>query len=81
MKYNVTDAQYLSDYKLMIQFEDGTKGEVDLESYTKRAGVFSSFSDLNYFKNFIIEYGTVVWGNEVDIAPERLYERALLSHS
>jgi hypothetical protein len=77
MKYTVVDAHYLHDYQIAMTFEDGKHGIVDLSEYTKRGGVFANFGHIDYFKNFTIDYGTLVWDGEVDIAPERLYEKAV----
>ena len=38
-------------------------------------GVFRAFADIELFKRFHIEYGTVVWTDQIDIAPESLYRR------
>lgn len=77
MKYTVVDARYLHDYQIAMTFEDGKRGVVDLKEYTDRGGVFSHFKEIDYFKKFTIDYGTLVWDGEVDIAPERLYEKAV----
>ena len=76
MNYLVVEAKYLEGYKIDVTFQDGKKGVVDLKEYPGRGGVFSDFRDKEYFKRFTIDYGTLVWENEVDIAPERLYEIA-----
>jgi len=77
MYFNVTEAHYLEEYKLQLHFEDGWGGIADLSSYPDPTNVFKAFLDLVYFKDFKIEYGTLIWGNgEVDIAPETLYSLA-----
>ena len=77
MFFEITHAQYDSEYRIHLEFEDGSMGTVDLSDYIKPDTVFEAFSDKKYFKGFHIEYGTLVWGEgEVDIAPEALYERA-----
>ncbi len=77
MFFDITDAQYDSEYRIQLKFEDGSRGTVDLSGYIKPDTVFEVLSDKHYFENFRIEYGTLVWGDgEVDIAPETLYERA-----
>jgi len=77
MFFDVTHAQYDSEYRIHLEFEDGSRGTVDLSDYIKPDTVFEIFSNREYFKAFRIEYGTLVWGEgEVDIAPEALYERA-----
>jgi len=76
MFFDVIHAQYDSEYRIHLQFEDGSRGTVDLSDYIKPDTVFEVFSDKHYFTSFRIEYGTLVWGDgEVDIAPETLYER------
>jgi hypothetical protein len=76
MYFEVISAQYKKDYLIFLTFKDGKKGEVDLSGYTGKNDVFKPFANLAYFRNFKVEYGTLVWGNgEVDIAPEALYER------
>ena len=77
MLYDIIEAEYLENYKLKIVFENGMNGIVDLSEYPKKGGVFNKFKDVNFFKNFSIsrELGTIVWGDEIDIAPETLYEK------
>ncbi|MEW5757968.1 MAG: DUF2442 domain-containing protein [Candidatus Omnitrophota bacterium] len=71
-------AEYLGDYKIRLTFEDGKSGVVDFASYIDKKGVFKKFEDLSFFKNFVIdpEVKTLMWGNEIDIAPEILYSQA-----
>lgn len=69
MKYTIIDAHYRHDYQIAMTFEDGKHGIIDLSEYTQRGGVFANFGH--------IDYGTLVWDGEVDIAPERLYEKAV----
>jgi hypothetical protein len=82
MLCDVIKAEYLEEYKLKIEFEDGCKGIVDFLQYCKRGGVFSKFQDLNFFTQFTVskDLGTIVWGNEIDIAPETVYEKCEQNH-
>ena len=74
MFFEVTEAEYIDNYRIKLSFEDGSSGIADLSDYPNRNNVFRLFLDINYFKNFRIEYGTVIWGDgELDIAPETLY--------
>ncbi|MFP4068449.1 MAG: DUF2442 domain-containing protein [Spirochaetaceae bacterium] len=75
MFFDVTHAEYVSNYKIRFEFEDGSRGVADLSDYPEEGTVFSAFFNLDYFSKFYVEHGAVVWGNgEVDIAPEKLYE-------
>jgi hypothetical protein len=77
MFFDIVNAEYISDYKIKIEFEDGSKGEADLSEYPEENTVFKSFFDINFFKDFTIQDGTLIWGNgELDIAPETLYTMA-----
>ncbi len=77
MLCDIISAKYIKNYQLEIEFEDGYTGLVDFEEYSKKGGVFSKFKDLLFFQNYFIsrELGTIVWGNEIDIAPETIYEK------
>jgi hypothetical protein len=71
---HITEAEYIRDYMIKVRFDDESVKIVDLEPYTKRGGVFSSFSDKEFFKSFFLDLNTLCWPNGADIAPERLYE-------
>jgi hypothetical protein len=74
MFFEVTEAEYVENYRIKLSFEDGSSGIADLSDYPNRNNVFRLFLDMNYFRDFRIEYGTVIWGDgELDIAPETLY--------
>lgn len=78
MYYDAIEAKYIEGYKLEITFENGKRGIIDFKDYSKLGGVFSRFSDLEYFKKFYInqEIGVLCWPDGVDIAPETLYSEA-----
>ncbi len=78
MYYDVISVKYIEDYKLEVEFETGEKGIVDLSDYPKKGGVFSSFKDINYLKQFYIdeEWNVLCWPDNLDIAPEKIYSMA-----
>lgn len=75
---DVVKATYRGEYRIELEFEDGQKGVVDFSRYVDRGGVFERFKDLEFFRRFSVEaeFGTLTWGDEVDIAPETLYAEA-----
>ena len=77
MLYDVVNAKYIRDYQLDLEFENGQAGVVDFRSYLERGGIFSKWKNLDFFKQFSVskDLGTIVWGDEIDIAPETLYEK------
>jgi hypothetical protein len=77
MYFEITEAKYVADHKLYLCFEDGSKGTVDFGKFIEKGTVFAKLSNMSTFKNFEIQYGTIVWKSEdVDIAPETLYAEA-----
>lgn len=77
--YYITEARYIEGYKIELTFENGKKGIVDFTDYPSRNGIFSEFSDIEYFKKFYVneEFGGVLcWPNGQDIAPETIYRKA-----
>jgi hypothetical protein len=65
-------------YTVHVRFEDGTSADVDLSYRTEYGGVFAPLRDLAFFRQLSAdpELGTIVWPNDADIAPERLYAHA-----
>jgi len=71
----VTEAKYVSDYKIMLMFNDGIKGIVDLKNNIK-GKIFKPLQDVEYFKKFKKNRWTIEWDNGADLAPEFLHELA-----
>ncbi len=71
----VKDAAYLSDYKLLLTFEDGTTRLVDLANELE-GEIFEPLKDIHYFKTVRVdpELDTIVWDNGADMSPDFLYE-------
>jgi len=63
----------LDDYKLIIKFSTGEEKIYDAKSDIAH-GVFQSLKDKNLFASARIARGTVVWNDDLDIAPETLYQ-------
>jgi hypothetical protein len=68
---HVLEARHIDSYRIWLQFNDGTEGEVDLEKelYGK---VFDPLKNVENFKNFEIVGHTLAWPNGADFAPEFL---------
>ncbi len=80
MFLHVIKANYISDYKVEIFFNDGKKGVADL-SDTLYGEIFEPLKNVSYFKNFKIEGHTLSWPNGADLAPEYLYFKAFKKDS
>ena len=71
----VKKARYVSGYKLILTFEDGSVRLVDLADYLD-GEVFEPLKDVSYFRRVRVnrDLDTVVWPNEADFSPDFLYE-------
>lgn len=73
--YFVKDAAYISEYKLLLTFEDGVVKLVDMEPYLD-GEIFEPLKDIDYFKTVSVnpDIDTIVWDNDADVSPDFLYE-------
>jgi hypothetical protein len=70
--YHVKHAEHAQDYVVDFTFADGTKRTIDLEPFLSH-GLFKALRTPSAFGSFRVMYGTIVWPNGADIAPETLY--------
>src|ERR1700674_5182693 len=75
MMHFVKDVKYLSEYKLLLTFEDGSLRQVDLAPHLD-GEVFEPLKDLSNFKSVHLnsDLDTIVWKNGADMSPAFLYE-------
>lgn len=75
MLLKIEEATYLGNHRFMVRFNDGRSGTVDIGPMAKeRPGtVFSPLIDESFVRRFTLEYGTLCWPGELDVAPEYLY--------
>lgn len=71
----VTNAVYLSGYKLLLTFQSGVKKVVDLEPYLE-GEILKPLRDVQYFRTVTVnpDIDTIAWDNGADFAPEFLFE-------
>jgi len=64
------------DYRLSVEFIDGTAGEANLRPlvFAENAGVFEALRDPDLFAQAFIDLGAVSWPNGLDLAPDAMYE-------
>jgi hypothetical protein len=67
----VTEAKYVSGYKLRLTFNDKAVRVVDFGPFLKKAQNpdTTDYRDLKKFKSFRIEFGDVIWGDHQMIFP------------
>ncbi|MGE5435912.1 MAG: DUF2442 domain-containing protein [Syntrophothermus sp.] len=62
-------AHYLEDYRIKIEFNDQTVKEVDFGDFLLQLShpLYNKYKDFNLFKQFKIEAGNLVWGDNWDL--------------
>ena len=79
MILHVTEATHERDYVILLKFNDGAEGFVDLAGEL-HGEMFLPLKDVEKFKAFKVdpELKTIVWDNGADFAPEFLHKRLLV---
>lgn len=67
----VLSVEPLENYKLRLILSDGRKGIFDVSPYLNME-VFQELKNPKYFRRAYINYGTVAWPHEQDIAPDTI---------
>ena len=65
--------QALPEYRIYLEFSDGTKGEVDLSDLAGN-GVFQVWNDYNFFEKVHIgDHREIKWNDEIELCADSLY--------
>ena len=72
MNPRVKSVKPLPGCKLAIQFNNGESGVFNCQPMLS-IPVYEILKNPAYFNEASVEYGTVVWPNDLDICPDTLY--------
>lgn len=72
MLIDVIDVKPQDNFLLLLEFENGEKREFDCKKLFDYK-VYEPLKHQHFFQKAKVEHGTVVWSDEIDIAPETLY--------
>ena len=75
---DIIEVHALDGYVLRVKFADGVIKDCDLSSLTEQ-GVFTCLKNRDFFLKAHPQDGAIVWSDEIDIAPEFLYEHGITS--
>lgn len=64
----VVEAEVLPPYGLRLTFDDGVVRDVDLADELW-GSVFEPLKDAEYFARVVVDHGTVMWPNGLDLDP------------
>ncbi len=73
---DVVTVKVKPDYRLELEFENGERRVFDMTQLMDKQP-FMRLKDSGAFLGAHIDYGTVVWPGNIDIAPETLYDRSI----
>lgn len=79
----IQKAEYIGDYKILLAFNNGHTGTVNLEETIQNdnRAIFLRIKDKNVFRSFTITHNTISWFDELDVAPEYLFYLAFTGNS
>lgn len=69
----VRDVSAREDYTLMLLFADGSRKIYDARPLAEKP-IYAKLKNVAFFLDAKAEFGTAVWDDDTDIAPEHLYE-------
>jgi len=74
---NVISVTQTGPYRLLLQFDDGAEGEIDIQKMTTLEGVFEPLKDPGFFSQVRVDHeaGTIVWPNGADRDPLVLHSK------
>ena len=71
MLISIIQAEYLNNYKVKLQFDNGEKGIIDLKEtiFNDHRKIFNPLRNIDFFKSFTLDSWTMTWSNEADFFP------------
>lgn len=71
----INRAKYAGKYNIQLTFNNGKEGVANLEKtvLNDNRKIFFKLREKSNFKDFKVAHSTVVWSNELDLAPEYLF--------
>lgn len=73
----IKDIKVLEDYQILVTFDNGEKRVKDMKPYLEK-GVFKKLKDEEFFKSVKLVYGTVSWGDSIDLCADSIYETSFI---
>ena len=70
----ITKANPRGGFDIDVEFDTGERGVFNCE-YLTADPYWSRLADPSFFGTARAEYGTIVWNDNIDVAPESVWER------
>ena len=73
---DVKSDEVIGPFRLHVLFFDGLSGIVDMTDRVRspQAEVFDALADPAVFAQAFVQYGTVTWPGDLDLAPDTMYD-------
>lgn len=69
----IKKVEVLSNYRLLLTFNNNEKRIKDMKPYLNK-GIFQKLKNKNFFNQVKISFGTISWGDQIDMCADNLYE-------
>jgi hypothetical protein len=76
MLIDVVSVKPQKNFYLALEFENGERRLFDMRPLLAQKP-WDRIANLHVFERAKVDYGTVVWPGEIDIAPETLYDESI----
>lgn len=73
----ITEVVAQKNYTLLLTFANGEKRLYDANPLLEKP-IYAPLKNLSFFMNVQIAGDSIAWNDELDIAPEHLYESSIL---
>ena len=73
----IVDVKVLENYELLLTFDNNVKKIKDMKPYLEK-GVFKKLKNQEFFKSVKIAYGTITWGENIDLCADSIYETSFI---
>lgn len=73
--HDIIEAKPLEGYQVAVTFDNGERGVLDCTRYLSMP-YWKQLNNKTFFNMVRVDYGTLVWPNEIDIGPEDVWEFA-----
>jgi hypothetical protein len=73
MLIDVISVRVLPEFQLDLEFNNGERRKFDMRPLLSMKP-WNRIAAPNVFERVRVDYGTVVWPGEIDVAPETLYD-------
>ena len=73
----IKNVETTDNYEIIVEFENGEKRIKDMKPYLDK-GVFKSLKNKEFFKAVKIKFGTVCWGDDIELCADSIYEESNL---